>query len=559
MPTVVDWLLAFAAQGIPLGCAALVLLALARRLRRRYGARWLCRVWLVLAALLLLPLRLAVPALSPARVTLPAWTATDFRLETGGALLAAQQGAAAGGTAGQGAADAAGHAAVLAISPLELLAAVWLAGAAAVLLWQGAAYLVWRRRAVGRGVPAGEDWRQALQDAMNLHPMHRPPRLLASAAVRAPVTAGVLRPVLLVPRGMAAPAGADLMLIHELTHLRRHDLAFKLLLTVVCGLHWYNPAVWLLARRAGRDIETACDEQVAAGRGSAFRAAYSDALLHAARMGRAPALTTGFALTRRDWADRLRQLWDLTPRRRGRGTLACLALAALAAGSLVACQTAGSADTGLAQAPEYPWTSTYSEVTAALDAAGAQYAGSADYIQLDSAELFGQTLQDVTLQFNSQGQLWGVMGTFPAGERAAVENAVTAALGEPQPEFIYITTFDALSVSAEYRAHQENLTNDYTTVWTGSLTLGEVMTEQQSQAFREGLRERYAESGAGFEGRTETVETADGGTGTVWYGEDAVDAILTNPATIVRCMTGEENGQLILEHTVNSMETINGA
>ena len=184
-----------------------------------------------------------------------------------------------------------------------MLAAAWLAGAAAVALWQGGGLSALAAACGGAGGPGRAGWQQALDDAQAAVPLRRRPRLLASAAVRGPVTAGILRPVLLVPQAGPAPADAALMLTHELTHLRRHDLAFKLLLAAACALHWYDPAVWLLARRAGRDIEAACDEQVVAGQGSAFRAAYSDALLHAARMGRAPALTTGFALSRRDWAD----------------------------------------------------------------------------------------------------------------------------------------------------------------------------------------------------------------------------------------------------------------
>ena len=72
MTSLTNWMLAFAAQGIPLGMAILLLLAMTRHLRRRYGARWLCRLWLILTALLLLPLRLALPGVPAARVTIPA-------------------------------------------------------------------------------------------------------------------------------------------------------------------------------------------------------------------------------------------------------------------------------------------------------------------------------------------------------------------------------------------------------------------------------------------------------------------------------------------------------
>ena len=351
MTSLTNWMLAFAAQGIPLGMAILLLLAMTRHLRRRYGARWLCRLWLILTALLLLPLRLVLPGVPAARVTIPAaWSHVQTAVmesEMPDTLTAVSGNVAATvqQIAGTSPADAgSGHIILSQLSLLEILAVLWLTGVATVLAWQTIAWFAWRRRAVNGAASAGADWQEAGRQAMQAVQLRRMPPLLASNAVRGPLTAGVLRPVLLVPGKVPAPADAALMLTHELTHLRRHDLAFKLLLTVVCGLHWYNPAVWLLARRAGRDIETACDEQVVAGQGSAFRAAYSDALLHAARMGRAPALTTGFALSRKDWADRLRQLWDLTPKRRGRMPLACLALAAVLAGGLVACGTAEPSD-----------------------------------------------------------------------------------------------------------------------------------------------------------------------------------------------------------------------
>ena len=57
------------------------------------------------------------------------------------------------------------------------------------------------------------------------------------------------------------------MLTHELTHLKRRDLAFKALLLVVRAVHWYNPAAWLLARLAGRDLEAAATNRPWPGAG----------------------------------------------------------------------------------------------------------------------------------------------------------------------------------------------------------------------------------------------------------------------------------------------------
>lgn len=58
-------------QGILLGLAALALLAAAPRLQKRYGPQWLCRLWVTLAVLLLVPLHALVPQAPP--TVCPTW------------------------------------------------------------------------------------------------------------------------------------------------------------------------------------------------------------------------------------------------------------------------------------------------------------------------------------------------------------------------------------------------------------------------------------------------------------------------------------------------------
>ena len=91
----------------------------------------------------------------------------------------------------------------------------------------------------------------------------------------------------------------------------------------------------MLAARAGRDIETACDAETLRGHDAAYRAAYADALMTAVRQSRSPTLTSGFALNKRQFKQRLAALWNAAPKHRGRALLASLAedgpLAVLAA------------------------------------------------------------------------------------------------------------------------------------------------------------------------------------------------------------------------------------
>ena len=341
--------IAYLTQGLLLGLAALVLLAAALRLQKRYGPRWLCRLWVTLAVLFLVPVRALVPQ-APAAVSVsaaPLYTpVTVLQEET------TQKPAGNVPYRTTTAADNTTHYIVprteiqtgrrtilerLAINTTRgnLAALVWELGILAVAVYQFGGYAVWRIRVGRNAQPVAKSWRDAL-------PQGQCPQMQATPLVRSPMVAGALHPVLLVPAG-EAPKGADCMLAHELTHIKRHDVAKKLLLILVCILHWYNPAVWLLSARAGRDIEEACDAETLHGRDAAYRAAYADALMTAVRRSRGPALTSGFALSKRQLKQRMTALWDTAPKRRGRALLAVLALTACCAGGLVACKPADAA------------------------------------------------------------------------------------------------------------------------------------------------------------------------------------------------------------------------
>lgn len=54
----------------------------------------------------------------------------------------------------------------------------------------------------------------------------------------------------------------DLVLRHELAHIRRRHVWAKGLATTILYIHWWNPVLWLAYRLTCRDIELSCDELV---------------------------------------------------------------------------------------------------------------------------------------------------------------------------------------------------------------------------------------------------------------------------------------------------------
>ena len=94
--------------------------------------------------------------------------------------------------------------------------------------------------------------------------------------------AGLLHPCLLLPPKPMDDTRLRHALLHELTHCKRHDIAFKALVLWVCALHWFNPAVWLMRRAVERDLELACDDAALRVLPESERAAYGNTVLQAA-------------------------------------------------------------------------------------------------------------------------------------------------------------------------------------------------------------------------------------------------------------------------------------
>lgn len=116
---------------------------------------------------------------------------------------------------------------------------------------------------------------------LNAHPTRRPISIKQSHRISTPLTFGVLHPVILMPGNTSWDDETALQYIfaHELVHIKRFDLVWKLLLTAILCLHWWNPLVFLMYILANRDLELSCDEQVIRQFGRQIRADYAEMLI----------------------------------------------------------------------------------------------------------------------------------------------------------------------------------------------------------------------------------------------------------------------------------------
>ena len=76
-----------------------------------------------------------------------------------------------------------------------------------------------------------------------------------------------------------------IVLKHELTHFKRGDIWYKLLLIIANSIHWFNPFVYLMAKAANRDLEYSCDDVVVKNSDINFRKEYSLTILKTMQNG----------------------------------------------------------------------------------------------------------------------------------------------------------------------------------------------------------------------------------------------------------------------------------
>ena len=107
---------------------------------------------------------------------------------------------------------------------------------------------------------------------------HGRTRIYISSTVKSPCLAGLI-PAVYLTEDVLQTDSTELILRHELTHLRHLDFLWSLCRTAAVIVYWWNPFIWLAAICSKRDAELACDEAVAAGLSDAQRLVYARAIL----------------------------------------------------------------------------------------------------------------------------------------------------------------------------------------------------------------------------------------------------------------------------------------
>ena len=144
----------------------------------------------------------------------------------------------------------------------SVIAVVWVMGFVAILLRVfGGVIMTSRLRRAGRHSSAGwsEDGR-TMAHALGI----RGVTFTESAVLRTPIVCGVVSPVVIMPADAShwTAGRRHAVLLHELSHVKRHDCLTQMLSRFMCAVYWFHPLAWLAAHRLRVEREHACDDFV---------------------------------------------------------------------------------------------------------------------------------------------------------------------------------------------------------------------------------------------------------------------------------------------------------
>jgi beta-lactamase regulating signal transducer with metallopeptidase domain len=163
---------------------------------------------------------------------------------------------------------------------LPTIVLLWLAGLVVAALRPLLSWCRVRRLRRTGVSPIGDALRGVLERTARRLGVARRIEALRSTLVKTPMVVGYFRPVVLLPLCVATglpERQIELILAHELAHVRRHDYLINWIQTLVETLFFYHPAVWWLSREIRNERENCCDDAAMAVVGS--RVEYGRALL----------------------------------------------------------------------------------------------------------------------------------------------------------------------------------------------------------------------------------------------------------------------------------------
>jgi len=279
---------------LTMSAVIVLLLIISPFLHKRYSAKWCYFVWLVLAFRLIIPWRLELPQ-APVQLPTPSDQTIILKQDGMPGLIMGDSHlekvnnpsapVSASSPASINESAFVGYAPVINLQ--ELLLFVWALGTMSFFLFHIISYLKFRR---GTKPYCRETDRTVLDSVLNSMKIKGRPQLFRCSRISSPMLTGFVQAAILLPDLDYTQEELSVVFQHELTHYKRGDIWYKLLLLTANSVHWFNPFVYFMIKAANRDLEYSCDDIVVKNSDLNFRKEYSLTILKSMQSSRTTTL-----------------------------------------------------------------------------------------------------------------------------------------------------------------------------------------------------------------------------------------------------------------------------
>ena len=227
------------------------------------------------------------------------------------------------------------------LSGVSLALIIWASVALALVAWLAYGALAVRRIVRNSHPLDTSDWLTPLYEVADRLELEEPPRLLGSPDAKMPFACGFLKPTIVLPADCEtwSQDRRRAVLLHELAHVKRHDLVGHTLGRFACALYWFHPLVWTAAKQLRNESERACDDlALSCGARASDYAEHLLDIVTSVRRDSTPALALAMA-RRKEFEGRMLAILDpelrhsMPSRGQSAGLIGSLALIALVVGA----------------------------------------------------------------------------------------------------------------------------------------------------------------------------------------------------------------------------------
>ena len=323
----------------------ILLLLFSSFLNQRYAIKWKYLMWVAIAVRLILPFHIDIPLPQmviavPAEITVPI-DINNENEENGAPTMSPIEQKPLEANHGNAVwAPSQTARTPVKLTLLDMTAYLWLAGCLLFLSAHIFSFLHYKRQLLKKGMAVKD--RYILQQVRNISrklQMKPKIRILRYREAESPMVIGFLKPILVLPDCDYSEEELFFILKHELIHIKRHDIYFKLLFVMANALHWFNPFIYMMQREAVVDMELSCDEKVIRQTSYAVRKAYTEALLSTFSKQRKKEtfLTTQFYGGEKIMKKRFKNILTRSPKKNGFFVCICTICITFISGMLIGC------------------------------------------------------------------------------------------------------------------------------------------------------------------------------------------------------------------------------